>query len=280
MGWKVILAGASLLLGSAAPAAAATFTFSTGDPDGRLAAASRPGGPSQIEIETADDFLLDRGVRLTGASFTGLLSGASVADITGVTVEFYCVFPDDSDASRTPNVITRVNSPADVAFDSRADGGGLAFSAAALDPSFTTGNSVLSGIFPSPNSHTGGDGSATGQEVAFDIAFTTPVLLSQAHWFFVPQVQLANGDFYWLSTAHPVVSPGPPFAPDLQAWIRNGDLDPDWLRLGTDVIGQTTYNMAFSLSGDAVPEPPAWGLMIGGLGLAGAAARRRRMRPA
>lgn len=52
-----------------------------------------------------------------------------------------------------------------------------------------------------------------------------------------------------------------PFAGDLQAWIRNADLAPDWLRIGTDIIGPATlgatpptFNMAFSLSGETVPQ--------------------------
>jgi len=52
------------------------------------------------------------------------------------------------------------------------------------------------------------------------------------------------------------VAPGTPFMGDLQAWIRNSDLNPDWLRIGTDIIGGTpvqTFNMALSLSGEATP---------------------------
>src|SRR5262249_18832454 len=59
----------------------------------------------------------------------------------------------------------------------------------------------------------------------------------------------------------PIVSPGgtpfPTGVTDLQAWIRNSNLAPDWLRIGTDIIdGPTppTFNMAFSLSGETVPE--------------------------
>jgi len=46
----------------------------------------------------------------------------------------------------------------------------------------------------------------------------------------------------------------------LQAWIRNSKLSPDWLRIGTDIIGPDlttgaaapTFNMTFSLSGVAL----------------------------
>jgi hypothetical protein len=38
--------------------------------------------------------------------------------------------------------------------------------------------------------------------------------------------------------------------PDLQSWIRNDALAPDWLRIGTDITGQGPFNAAFSLSGE------------------------------
>jgi hypothetical protein len=44
----------------------------------------------------------------------------------------------------------------------------------------------------------------------------------------------------------------------LQAWIRNEALQPDWLRVGTDIIGGSTpptFNGTFTLIGNAVPEP-------------------------
>ena len=55
------------------------------------------------------------------------------------------------------------------------------------------------------------------------------------------------------------MAPGTPFPPnttDLQAWIRNSNLKPDWLRIGTDMIDGNpaqTFNMTFSLTGDTVP---------------------------
>lgn len=73
------------------------------------------------------------------------------------------------------------------------------------------------------------------------------------------QVLLSSGTFLWLSAERPNVTD--PFAPDLQAWIRNANLDPDWLRMGTDIVGGNTahpaptFNMAFELDGTSVPEP-------------------------
>jgi hypothetical protein len=113
----------------------------------------------------------------------------------------------------------------------------------------------------------GGEGAVTGQEVAFNVIFSNPFVLPADHYIFVPQVQLTSGNFLWLSAPRPIVDPGTPFPPgsnDLQSWIRNENLAPDWLRIGQDVVGGTpfpTFNAAFSLSGQAVPEPGSLVLM-------------------
>jgi PEP-CTERM motif len=116
----------------------------------------------------------------------------------------------------------------------------------------------------------------SGREVLFNVTFTSPFLLPVDHYFFVPQVQLASGNFYWLSTARPA----PLFPGDLQAWIRNAPLDPDWLRMGTDIVGGTgTFNMAFSVTGTSVPEPATFGLYGLGFIAMGYFARQFRKKP-
>ena len=206
----------------ALPAAADTpFFFSTGIPDGNMATATRP-GVGAFEIELADDFVLTKSTSITSATFTGLLPlGASAADVKDVVVEIYQVFPKDSDVGRTsgpptfstPQVPTRVNSPSDNAFDTRDSTSGLTFSTRVVSDSFTAANSVTpGGIHPKPGQTTGGNGPATGEEVQFNVALTTPFLLPADHYFFVPQVQLDDGDFLWLSAPKPIVSPpGTPF---------------------------------------------------------------------
>src|SRR5262249_32586529 len=65
--------------------------------------------------------------------------------------------------------------------------------------------------------------------------------------------------FLYLSAPKPIVAPGTPFTGDLQAWIRNSDLAPDWLRIGTDIIAGTpvvTFNMTFSLMGETLAPAP------------------------
>ena len=273
-----------------------TIFFSTGNPDGKMAAASRPDSTGLFEIETADDFVLTSEGLITSASFTGLLTGTGVtlSDIVDVRIEIYRVFPLDSDTGRTDGaptfgttlVPTRINSPSDVAFADRSGAdGNLTFTPSIISSSFTTNNSVQpGGIHSKPNQTTGGDGPITGQEVSFNVLFTTPFDLPADHYFFVPQVEISNasGGFYWLSAPKPIVAPGTPFPPgftDLQAWTRDDYLDPDWLRIGTDIVGGNpapTFNMAFTLSGESVPEPSGVALLSLGV-LAVVAIGRKRL---
>jgi len=255
------LRAAILVLGLSAAATSRgvpVFQFSTGDPDGSMATASRPDGNGQIETESADDFVLAAQTTINHATVTGLIpSSASLSDVGQVVVEIYRVFPLDSTVPPSGNVPTRVNSPSDVAFDSRDSAAAtLSFTVSTLNATFTAANSVLNGINPIPGQTTGGEGPVTGQEVLVDVTFTPALLLPPGHYFFVPQVLLANANenFYFLSAPKPIVPPGTPFAPDLQSWIRNANLAPDWLRVGTDIVGGATpptFNAAFSLDGVA-----------------------------
>jgi hypothetical protein len=273
-----LLALTALCVGTAA---ADPFFFSTGDPDGKIATASRPSTAGKFEIETGDDFILSSQTVFQSATFVGLLTGgATTADIGEVRVEVYRVFPKDSDIGRTSGaptfstaeVPTRVNSPSDVALDDRDSSGGLTFTTSTLTGSFTTLNSVQpGGIHPKPNQKTGGDGAITGEEVQFDVTFSTPFDLAADHYFFIPQVEVTGGEFLWLSAPRPIVPPGTPFpagSTDLQAWTRDQFLDPDWLRVGTDIVGPPptggpapTFNMTFSLTGETVPEPSSYVLL-------------------
>jgi len=231
-----------------------------------MATGSRPGTGGSLEIESADDFLVSTPVSLNQASFTGLLpSGAALSDVASVSIEIYRVFPNDSTSPPSQNVPTRANSPSDVALGSRdSTSGTLTFNAAVLASSFTAANSVLNGIHPKPNNITLGEGPVTGEEVKFNVTFNALDLVAD-HYFFVPQVQLNNGNFYWLSAPKPIVPPGTSINPDLQTWIRNGDLDPDWLRVGTDIIGGNpapTFNASFSLSGTVPEATSTAGLLV------------------
>jgi hypothetical protein len=156
-----------------------------------------------------------------------------------------------------------------VALDERQfSAGSPGLAAIVLNSSFMAMNSVKpGGIHPLPNIFTGGNGPVTGQETLITVNFTTPFNLPADHYFFVPQVELSNGDFFWLSAPRPIDPvTGTPFSPDLQSWTRdgsNGGIEPDWLRIGTDITGQGPFNAAFVLNGVSVPGP------IAGAGLPG-----------
>jgi hypothetical protein len=270
MTYRLSLAAASVIVAVflATPGWAAPFSFSTGSPDGRLGALSQPPNSGKLETETADDFILTAATSITEATIVGLVpAGTSLSNIRNVEIEIYHVFPKDSDVARTsgpptfstPAVPTRVNSPGDVEIDAATrDGsqGTLTFHATLLSPSFSVLNTVVDGINKAPNNVTHGDGPGSGEPVQITITFTPPILLPADHYFFRPEVLVTGGNFLYLSTVKPAVFPGTT-VPDLQAWIRNSNLKPDWLRIGTDIIDGNpapTFNMTFSLQGETIPE--------------------------
>jgi hypothetical protein len=254
-------AALSIVLLTDMPAAADPFFFSTGNPDGLLGALSRRPSLGKIETETADDFVLTEATVISRATIHGLIipAGAPLSNITEVEVEIYHIFPKDSNTVRAITVPTRTNSPSDVEIGAATRDSSkttLGFGAALLNNNFTVANSVVDGIFPSPKQHTGGEGAKTGEEVEIDITFTPPIFLPPDHYFFRPEAQVSGGNFLYLSAPKPIQPPGTPFPPgttDLQAWIRNANLAPDWLRIGTDITGQAPVNMTFSLAGETIP---------------------------
>src|SRR5215469_9381836 len=265
--WSVTI---TLIAGEwlATAAYADPFSFSTGNPDGRLGALSRRPSPGKIETETADDFILADTTAIDRATIAGLIPlETPLSNISDVEVEIYHVFPTDSVNPPSGNVPTRMNSPSDVEIASATrDGiaGTLHYTATILNSHFTVANTVVNGINKKPGQFTGGEGPATGQEVLISVTFNQPIVLDSNHYFFRPEVQLSDGSFLWLSAPKETLLPGTN-VPDLQTWIRNDNLAPDWLRIGTDITQQGPFDAAFSLSGVTVAEPSA--LLLLGAGL-------------
>ena len=286
---------ASLAILAVSPACADPFFFSTGNPDGLIATASRPDSAGRPEIESADDFVLTQNTHITGLvhgppdraaprwrrsakSWSRSIVSSRSTRTVGRT--------SGSPTFSTAQVPTRVNSPSDDAFATRSSTASeLVFVPAIVQTSFTAINSVLNGIHPMPTQFTGGDGAVTGQEVSFNLSFSSALELPADHYFFVPQVQLTTGEFCRLSAPRPIVPPGVPFpagSTDLQSWIRNAALDPDWLRVGTDITHQGPFNAVFSLTGDtvaAVPEPETYALLLIGIAAMGGFARAQSQGP-
>jgi len=265
MSTRVSLAALLLTAGACITTSAwgAPFFFTTGNADGQLGALSQSERGGRLETETADDFILTQTTVINGATITGLVLDDSVADITNVEVEIYHLFSQDPNDTVPPSghVPSRTNSPSDHEIDSAtrdSDEGTLLFSYSSLNANFSIAQTVIDGIHPSPNNRTLGEGPASGEEVQITLTFAKPIVLPAGHYFFRPEVLVKSGDFLYLSAPRPLVSPTP-INPDLQAWIRNARLAPDWLRIGTDIIdavGATTptFNMTFSLGGNTIPE--------------------------
>jgi hypothetical protein len=128
-----------------------------------------------------------------------------------------------------------------------------------LAASFKASNSVQPGGI---GIKTGGNGPVTGQEVEIDAAFSDPFSLPADHYFFVPQVS---------STA--VISSGcPRRSPELA--FDDPGIAPDWLRVGTDIVGAGAFDATFSLTGARYRSRPV--LLVLGTAVAGLGLLRRR----
>src|SRR5215813_10257001 len=136
----------------AAPAWADPFFFTTGNADGALGALSQSETPGLVETETADDFILTQTTVIRGATITGMIRRADVADITNVEIEVYHVFSQDPfDKPPSGKVPSRTNSPSDNEIDSAtrdSSDGTLSFSYTLLKSDFAVSNTVETGINP------------------------------------------------------------------------------------------------------------------------------------
>jgi hypothetical protein len=205
------------------PAWAATFSFTTGNPDGLMGAASRRASPGKLETETADDFTLDQTTVIRRATIVGLVpSGTRPQDIKEVEVEVYHVFPLDSAMPPSGKVPSRANSPSDVEIGTATragNSGTLTFSTNVLNSNFGVGNTVVNNLKVA-TAPPGGEGSTAGEQVEITITFTSPIILPAGHYFFRPEVLLTSGDFLYLSA--PKVIPAPKGSAGLDPQLQPG----------------------------------------------------------
>src|SRR6476646_4383798 len=163
----------------------ADFSFTTGNPDGLMGAASRRASPGKLETETADDFTLDQTTVISRATIVGLVpSGTQLQDIKEVEVEVYHVFPLDSANPPSGKVPSRANSPSDVEIGTATragNSGTLIFAAGVLNANFNVGNKVVNNLKVA-TAPPGGEGATTGEEVEITITFTSPIILPAGHY--------------------------------------------------------------------------------------------------
>ena len=130
--------------------------------------------------------------------------------------------------------------------------------ASTVDWEITSGNPLGGGAFDVL-------GSGTAATSATDIGLNGSGYDLQTNSFSVGSVTLTGGD-YWLLLQNAYAANGDPVAWD----VNNGPA------AGWDSTLGAVNSETFTVSGDAVPEPTGWSLMLLGLGGLGAQLRSRR----
>ena len=282
---SVATMGGAILI--ATPAAAQPFFFSTGLPDGKMATASRPSSAGKIEIEVGRRLRPDHADEPQQRHVHG-------TPAHGRRAVGHRRRPR-RDLSRLPQRLGRGPhlGPADIQHAAGAHAGQLAFRHRIRRQERRREQSDVrrreSSSRPSPRPTRSSTEStrvpasirgATARSQVRKSSSTWPSR-RRSRW---PPITSSSCPRYsyravisiWLSAPRPIVPPGTPFPAgftDLQEWIRNEDLAPDWLRVGADIVGGTpapTFNATFSLSGQAVPEPASLLLLGAGLAVLGA----------
>ena len=198
----------------ATPAAAllpAVYSFSTGDPDGKMATASSPGqrGSSRSRRPTIS-FSRQRPrspARPSPASSPGTRS------VSNVPVEIYRVFPTirtrAAPAGRQRSRLPR-RRPARIRhrmshLAADAATGGLQVRDNRHGILHRAQLGAAGWHQSQTGQFTGGNGPVTGEENDFSMSFTNDLLLPANHYFFVPQVgHGSDGNFLWLSAPRPI----------------------------------------------------------------------------
>ena len=200
-----------------------------------MATATRPDDGGAFEIELADDFVLTNTTPITSATFTGLLPAGATAVRRSSSKSTGC-FRRISDVGRTsgpptfstPQVPTRVNSPSDVAFDSRDfEASGLTFSTTVVDHQFHRSSTRCSpaASIPYRAISTGGNGAGHGRggPVRRDLHHALPPP-RRPLFLRAPGPAGQTAISFGCRRRNRSCPPGTPFPPgftDLQSWTRD-----------------------------------------------------------
>ena len=236
-----VLATIAAGLALATPAFAGDFFFTTGNADGLLGALSRSDSPGKVETETADDFVLTQTTIISGATIVGLVN-AAVANITNVEVEVYNRFRWTRSVSSVGATCSRASTRRRTS-KSMPPRAMEAWERSVLPQRQLSANfhrTEHRGKRHQPESEPAGPAArvaTSGAEVEdhhhvhqADPSARRSLFLSPGGvgggWRFPVAVGAAGRSW----------RPARRSRSDLQAWIRNARLAPDWVRIGTDVI--------------------------------------------
>ena len=285
------------MLGSlpAMPAAAllpAVYSFSTGDPDGRIATASRPGRPPENSRSRSATISFSPTTSITSATFTGLVPAVASAsecrrrDLPRISQGFGC-----RQHQRVANVLDAASADArQFALRHRIRGARRCDRRPELhdrsaEPQLHREQLGATRAASIPNRHRhrrrrSGHGRGSGVHANLYHPLPPP-----GRPLFLRASGPAGRRRFLLAVGAETDPSRPgPFRPaKLDADdISPDNLEPDWLRVGTDIVGAGAFNAAFSLTGSTVPEPSTWAMMLLGFAGLGFAAYRRasKARPA
>ena len=198
-----------------------------GTPDGLLGALSQPASTGHLETETTNNFLLtDTDAHRSGDHHqvdpVGNCPGEYSATSRSRSITSSRGLGRPLGERALHSQLTR--GCRDRHHHARWEPRNARFQHSLLDE-LSVLNTVMDGINRAPTNVTDGEGPASGTVVQITITFIPDRPAGGiTHYFFHQEVQVAGGDFLYLSAPKPIVAPGTPVTGDFQAWIRNSDL--------------------------------------------------------
>ena len=215
----------------ATPAWADPFVFSTGTPDGLLGALSQPAGSGTSRPRPPTTSSLSETTSIAQATITGLIPAGTPAGEhqqrrgRGLSRLSQGLGRSPLGAGARAGQLARRRR--DRQRHARCERGNARVRGRSLvDASSSVLNTVVDGINPVPAERDPWRRSrraarwSRSRSPSPRRSFCRRITISSA-----PRSQVTGGDFLFLSAPKPIVAPGTPFMGDLQAWIRNSDLD-------------------------------------------------------